>query len=291
MIIDPKELPLPKLQGYLQGAVSPRPIALASTIDEAGEVNLSPFSFFNLFSTNPPIVIFSPSRRVRNNTTKHTYENVKVVPEVVINIVSYDMVQQVSLASCEYPRGVNEFAKAGLTEVSSKMVRPPRVGESRVSLECKVNQVIELGTQGGAGNLIICEIVLMHIKEEVLDEHGRIDPQKMDSVARMGGDYYVRAKGENVFTVPKPNEKLGIGFDGLPAAVRNSAVLTGNDLGRLANIEQLPDPASIQLYISRHPESAAAASRGVDALHQLAQRLLNEGKLEEAWKTILGFGA
>ncbi len=289
MTIDPKELTLSKLQGYLQGAVAPRPIALASTIDLAGNVNLSPFSFFNLFSTAPPILVFSPSRRGRNNTTKNTLENVKVVPEVVINVVTYDMVQQVSLASCEYPHGVNEFVKAGFAEVSSSLVRPPRVGESPVSMECKVNHVIELGTQGGAGNLVICEIVLIHINDDVLDEDGRIDPQKMDAVARMGGDYYLRAKGENIFKVPKPNEKLGIGFDNIPHAVRNSSVLTGNDLGKLANIEKLPDLDSVRLFTSMHPELEAMASSGLESLHRLAQQLVNEDKLEDAWKTLLAF--
>lgn len=289
MTIDPKDLPLSKLQGYLQGAVAPRPIALASTMDEAGQVNLSPFSFFNLFSINPPIVIFSPSRRGRNNTTKHTFENVKALPEVVINIVNYDLVQQVSLASCDYPSGVNEFVKAGLTEVPSNVVKPPRVGESPISMECKVNKIIELGSEGGAGNLVICEVMLIHIKDEVLDDDGRIDPQKVDAVARLGGDYYVRAKGENIFTVPKPNEKLGIGFDNLPASVRNSTVLTGNDLGKLANIEKLPDRASIRMFTSLHPELEAVAASGPGSLHQLAQQLLNEGKLEDAWKTLLAF--
>lgn len=287
--VDPKELTLAKLQGYLQGAVAPRPIAFASTIDKAGNVNLSPFSFFNAFSIAPPILIFSPSRRGRNNTTKHTFDNVKAVPEVVINIVNYDMVQQVSLASCEYPYGVNEFVKAGLTEVPSTMIRPPRVAESPVSMECKVNQIIELGTQGGAGNLVICEVLLIHIKEEVLDGNGRIDPRKMDAVARMGGDYYLRAQSENIFTVPKPNEKLGIGFDKIPAAIRSSSVLSGNDLGRLANIERLPDMSSAVSYAKEEKELVMTMSKGRDAVHQLAQKFLREGKLEEAWKTLLAF--
>ena len=196
MTIDPKELTIPRLHSYLQGAVVPRPIALASTVDAAGNVNLSPFSFFNVFSTNPPILVFSPSRRGRDNTTKHTYENVKVVPEVVIHIVTYAMVEQVSLASCEYPRGVNEFIKAGLTAVPSDRVKPPRVAESPVAFECKVNQVIELGSAGAAGNLVICEVLRMHIRESVLDAEGRIDPFKLDAVARMGADYYLRAQGE-----------------------------------------------------------------------------------------------
>ncbi len=212
---------------YLQGAVVPRPIAFASTIDKGGHVNLSPFSFFNIFSSNPPVLVFSPSRRGRDNTVKHTYENIKEVPEVVINIVSYSMVEQASLTSCEFPKGVNEFVKAGFTEVKSEFIKPPRVGESPVSFECKVNQVIDLGTAGGAGSLVVCEVLLMHIKEEVLDEQARIDPFRLDAVARMGGDYYVRANGEAVFTVPKPSQNIGIGFDQLPEKIRKSTVLTG----------------------------------------------------------------
>ena len=287
LTIDPKEISVPKMHSYLLGAVVPRPIAFASTIDKKGNVNLSPFSFFNCFSATPPILVFSPSRKGRDNTTKHTYENVKEVPEVVISIVSYSMVQQTSLASCEYPKDVNEFVKAGFTEIPSTRIKPPRVGESAVSFECKVNQIIELGTQGGAGNLVICEILLMHIKEEVLDESGRIDPRKLDAVARMGGDYYLRVQGDSIFTVPKPNKKLGIGFDNLPEKIRNSPVLTGNDLGKLANIEWLPSQWEIAAF-KKTPEVVDAESKGEKALHTLAQQYLGNGKVEDAWKVLLG---
>ncbi len=274
------------MHSYLLGAVIPRPIAFASTMDNDGHVNLSPFSFFNCFSTNPPILVFSPSRRGRDNTTKHTFENVKSVPEVVINLVNYNMVQQASLTSCEYPKNVNEFVKAGLTEVASTQIRPPRVGESPVSMECKVNQVIELGHNGGAGSLVICEVLLMHIKDEILDEHGRIDPRKMDAVARMGGDYYLRAQGENIFTVPKPNEKLGIGFDQIPSEIRNSSILTGNDLGKLANVEHLPGQQDVE-EMGKSREFHTARSQGATEVHILAQKYLMEGKVEEAWKVLL----
>ena len=287
LTIDPKEISVPKMHSYLLGAVVPRPIAFASTIDKKGNVNLSPFSFFNCFSATPPILVFSPSLKGRDNTTKHTYENVKEVPEVVISIVSYSMVQQTSLASCEYPKDVNEFVKAGFTEIPSTRIKPPRVGESAVSFECKVNQIIELGTQGGAGNLVICEILLMHIKEEVLDESGRIDPRKLDAVARMGGDYYLRVQGDSIFTVPKPNKKLGIGFDNLPEKIRNSPVLTGNDLGKLANIEWLPGQTEIAAF-KKTQEVVDAESKGEKALHTLAQQYLGNGKVEDAWKVLLG---
>jgi flavin reductase (DIM6/NTAB) family NADH-FMN oxidoreductase RutF len=286
MIINPKELSVPKLQSYLQGAVSPRPIALASTLDKDGNVNLSPFSFFNLFSMNPPILIFSPSRRVRDNSTKHTLQNVNEVPEVVINIVSYNMVEQVSLASCDFPKGTNEFIKAGLTEIASTRVKPPRVAESPVSFECKVNQVIPLGQEGGAGTLVICEVVLMHISDEVLSADGFIDPNKLDAVARMGQDYYCRASGENVFAVPKPNTKVGIGIDQIPTHIRNSAVLTGNDLGRLGNIEKLPTESEINV-VQLEKAWKDASKIGIDELHRLAKKYLSEGKIEEAWKVLL----
>ena len=240
-------------------------------------VNLSPFSFFNLFSTNPPVLIFSPSRRVRDNTVKHTLENVKEVAEVVINIVSYSMVDQASLASCEYPQGVNEFVKAGFTELPSVKVKPPRVAESPASFECKVNQIIPLGNEGGAGNLIICEILLAHFSESILDASGVIDPQKLDAVARMGGDFYCRAHGESIFKVAKPNTKLGIGFDQLPERIRKSKILSGNDLAKLANIEKLP--------LAENPVNATNLDE--DALHHFAKKLLAEGKVEEAWAILL----
>ena len=270
MIIDPKEIPIPKMHSYLLGAVAPRPIAFASTIDKAGNINLSPFSFFNVFSANPPIMIFSPSRRGKNNTTKHTYENVLEVPEVVINIVNYALVQQASLSSTEYDKGVNEFVKAGLTPVVSDRVKPPRVGESPVSFECKVNQVIPLGDQGGAGNLVICEVLLMHVKEEVLDEEGKIDQSKLGAVARMGGDHYCRAHGNAIFTVPKPLTTIGIGVDEIPEVIRESNILTGNDLGMLGNVERLP---------LKEPGHEQPKFSGVEEAHQNAHQLLSENKV------------
>ena len=240
--IDPKAVSTAALHGYMLGAVTPRPIAFASTIDAAGNVNLSPFSFFNVFSVNPPIMIFSPARRGRDNTTKHTYENVLQVKEVVINIVNYDIVQQMSLSSTEYGKGVNEFEKAGLTPLASQTIKPPRVAESPVQFECRVNEVISLGTEGGAGNLVICEVLKMHINEAVLDADGKIDPVKLDAVSRMGGNWYGRAK-QGMFEVPKPLSTLGVGFDQLPEAIRTSKLLTGNDLAMLANVEVLPKGA------------------------------------------------
>jgi flavin reductase (DIM6/NTAB) family NADH-FMN oxidoreductase RutF len=286
MVISPKEIPVAKLQSYLQASVSPRPIAFVSSIDREGKINLSPFSFFNIFSMNPPILIFSPSRRVRDNTTKHTLQNVQDVPEVTINIVNYKMVQQTSLASCDFPKGVNEFVKAGFTEVSSSIVKPPRVGESYVSFECKVNQVTPLGSEGGAGNLVICEVLLIHINDQVLNEAGTIDPYKMDSVARMGNDYYCRASGDAVFTVPKPNEKIGIGMDALPVHIRHSKILTGNELGMLANIERLPDADSIDAF-KKESMFTELTGLSTEQKHLLAQQFLKEGNLDGAWKTLL----
>lgn len=273
MIIDPKEISVGKMHSYLLGAVAPRPIAFASTIDRKGNINLSPFSFFNCFGANPPILIFSPARRGRDNTTKHTYENVLEVPEVVINIVNYNMVQQMSLASTEYAKGINEFIKSGLTPVASAQVKPPRVGEAPVSFECKVLQVIPTGTEGAAGNLIICEIVLAHIKDEILDAEGKIDPFKIDAVARMGGDWYCRANGESLFKIPKPLDKIGIGIDQLPEAIRKSKVLTGNDLAMLANVESLP--------------SAPAGFSTDEMVHKQTQRLLQSNQVEQAWSLLI----
>lgn len=271
------------MHSYLLGAVAPRPIAFASTIDKEGNVNLSPFSFFNCFGANPPILIFSPARRGRDNTTKHSYENVLEVPEVVINIVNYSMVQQASLASTEYPKGVNEFVKSGFTQVPSTMVKPPRVGESPVAFECKVLQVIKTGEQGAAGNLVICEILLVHIKDEVLDTEGKIDPFKLDAVARMGGDWYCRANGDSLFKVPKPLDKIAIGIDQLPEQIRNSKILTGNDLGMLANVESIPMITKSNLT----KEMTDAIAQGESATHQLAHNYLLEGKVEDAWKILL----
>jgi flavin reductase (DIM6/NTAB) family NADH-FMN oxidoreductase RutF len=271
--IDPKAVTTGELHGYMLGAVTPRPIAFASTIDANGNVNLSPFSFFNVFSANPPIMIFSPARRGRDNTTKHTYENVLQVKEVVINIVNYDIVQQMSLSSTEYAQGVNEFEKAGLTPLTSETVQPPRVAESPVQFECKVNEVISLGTEGGAGNLVICEVLKMHIDEAILDAEGKIDPVKLDAVSRMGGNWYGRAK-EGMFEVPKPLSTLGIGFDQLPRTISTSKFLTGNDLAMLANVEVLPEGASA---IAKVLEDVAIA----------AQKHLVLGDTQGAWETLL----
>ncbi len=281
LIIDPKIHPVTAVHGYLLGAVTPRPIAFASTVDREGKVNLSPFSFFNCFGANPPILVFSPARRGRNNTTKHTYENLLEVPEVVISVVNYSMVQQVSLASTEYPKGVNEFLKAGFTEVASQLVKPPRVGESPVSMECKVLQIIPTGDKGGAGNLVICEVILMHISEDILDENKRIVPQKLDAVARLGADWYCRVQGDVIFKVPKPFDKLGIGIDQLPGSIRNSKVLTGNDLGLLANVERLPGKEEIDRFMAQ-AEISEVMIKDEKTVHQLAQNLVREGKISEA---------
>lgn len=235
------QLSTQEIQQYLQYAIAPRPICFASTIDLEGNVNLSPFSFFNLFSMNPPVCIFSPSRRVRDNTTKHTLENIKMVPECVINIVNYEMVQQISLASCDYPKGTNEFIKAGFTPLDSELVKPPRVAEAPIQLECIVQEVITLGENAGAGNLILALIKKIHIREEVLDAHKNIDQVKLDLVARLGGDWYARITEENLFKVEKPNTKLGIGFDQLPVGIIASELLSNNEKGQLANYNILPE--------------------------------------------------
>ena len=248
LTIDPKEISAGKLHRYLLGAIGPRPIAFASTIDAQGRPNLSPFSFFNVFGSNPPTLIFSPARRGRDNTVKHTYNNVKAVDEVVINIVNYDIVQQMSLSSTEYAEGINEFEKAGFSMLKSELVRPFRVAESPVQFECKVKQVIETGQEGGAGNLVICEVLKMHINKHILDEDGFIDQHKIDLVARMGGNWYTRAN-PGMFEVPKPLSSLGIGVDAIPAEIRESKILTGNDLGKLGNVEALPQKKQIESYV------------------------------------------
>lgn len=292
MTIDPKEIPVQQLHGHLLSAVAPRPIAFASTVDKDGNVNLSPFSFFNVFSANPPVMIFSPARRGRDNTTKHTLENVKEHAEVVVNVVSYDMVQQMSLSSTEYGKGVNEFVKAGFTEEKSERVKPPRVKEAPVSFECKVIEVKSLGEQGGAGQLVICEVLLIHIADRVLDEHGKIDPNKIDLVARMGGNWYARAKGDAIFEVTKPLTTMGIGVDQIPDNIRTSTVLTGNHLGQLGNVEQLPTEEEVQSF-SSEPEVRAILDSFDDEeniqleLHKLAADLLNEGEVETAWKVLM----
>jgi flavin reductase (DIM6/NTAB) family NADH-FMN oxidoreductase RutF len=286
--LDPKDLKTPQVHSYLLGAIGPRPIAFASTINSKGEPNLAPFSFFNVFSAAPPILIFSPARSGRTNTTKNTYDNVKEVPEVVINIVNYPMVQQMSLASSEYPKGVNEFLKAGFTMEASEKVKPFRVLESPAQFECKVNEVIELGETGGAGNLIICEVLKMHFREEYLNEKGVIDQQKIDLVARMGGNWYCRAHGEALFEIEKPLTTLGIGVDSLPAPIRNSHVLTGNQLGILGNVEQMPQTESRRL-IAEHPAVVKAIGESEKSVHQLIANWLNENKVNEAWALIMNY--
>lgn len=290
MVIHLKDIKPADAQNYLQHAIAPRPICFASTIDAAGSVNLSPFSFFNLFSSNPPVVIFSPARRVRDNTTKHSLQNVLEVPEVVINIVDYDMVQQTSLASCEYPKGTNEFIKAGFTPEKATIVTPPMVKESKVKLECKVLEIKQLGTEGGAGNLVICEVLCMHIDESILDEQGKIDQTKLHHVARLGGDWYAKIDETNLFKVAKPNTELGIGVDALPATILHSNILTGNNLGQLANVNEMPfiDPSfsddklkNIIQYFSINPDEMDAE------LHRYAKELLDAGKVQEAWQVLL----
>ncbi|WP_029288830.1 flavin reductase family protein [Pedobacter sp. R20-19] len=288
-----EDLSAVQLQDYLQYAIAPRPICFASTIDHDGNINLSPFSFFNMFSTKPPICVFSPARRVRDNTTKHTLENVLQVKECVINIVNYDMVQQMSLTSTEYAKGINEFEKAGFTMLKSDLVKPPRVAEAPVQFECVVNQVIPLGDQHGAGNLILAEIKLIHINENILNGDGKIDQHKIDLVARLGGDWYCRVTEDNLFKVAKPLAKLGIGVDALPKSVRLSKVLTGNDLGMLGNVEHLPGDDDVDL-IALKPEvkevldaTIGDATNRERELHELAKSLLKQGNIEFALKVVL----
>jgi flavin reductase (DIM6/NTAB) family NADH-FMN oxidoreductase RutF len=282
-----------QLQNYMQYAIAPRPICFATTIDLEGNINLSPFSFFNMFSTNPPLCIFSPARRVRDNTTKHTLENILEVKECVINIVNYPMVQQMSLASTEYPKGINEFEKSGFTMMPSVLVKPPRVAEAPVQMECVIREVIHLGENPGAGNLILAEVKLIHIKEEILDEDGKIDQAKIDLVARLGGDWYCRVTPENLFKVAKPLTTLGIGVDALPIAVRNSKVLTGNDLGMLGNIEHLPDADEVDA-IQNNPEVKEIFDSTIGdmnnrerELHELAREWLSKGNINDALKVVL----
>jgi flavin reductase (DIM6/NTAB) family NADH-FMN oxidoreductase RutF len=290
MILKLAEFAPSEKQYYLQHVIAPRPICFASTIDIACNVNLSPFSFFNLFSTQPPVVIFSPSRRLRNNTTKHTLQNILEVPEVVINMVTYDMVQQTSLASCEYPKGMDEFIKAGFTKAPATFVKPPLVAESKVNLECKVLEVKSLGEEGGAGQLVFCEVLCLHIADELLDTANKIDQRKLDLVARLGGDWYCKVTPENLFQVVKPNTKLGIGIDALPQSIRNSAILTGNQLGQLANVPEVPvvDVAfeddhlkNIVQYFSINPTDMEVE------LHRYAAQLLSAGNVAAAWQVLL----
>jgi flavin reductase (DIM6/NTAB) family NADH-FMN oxidoreductase RutF len=290
MILDLKNLKPAEKQYYLQHVIAPRPICFASTIDKDGNVNLSPFSFFNLFSSNPPIVIFSPARRVRDNTTKHTLQNVLEVPEVVIHIVTFDMVQQTSLASCEYPKDVNEFIKAGFTEEPATLVKPPMVKESKVKMECKVIEVKPLGTEGGAGNLVICEVLRMHIDDSLLTDDKKMDQRKIQHVARLGGDWYCRVDESNLFIVPKPNTELGVGVDALPPNIRTSTILTGNDLGMLANVKELPtvDPSFDDAHLKQIIQYYYISPYEMEIeLHRYARHLLENGKVKEAWQVLL----
>lgn len=292
--IGPKDLPLAEFHNTLLTAIAPRPICFASTMDKDGNPNLSPFSFFNIFGSNPTRFIFSPARRVRDNTTKHTLQNVIETGEVVINVVNYSMVQQMSLASCEYPKGVDEFTKAGFTPIASEKVKPFRVKESPVHIECKVVDIIETGAEGGAGNLIIAEMLLMHISPDVLTADGKIDQHKIDLVGRLGSDWYVRASGHALFEVPKPARNLGIGVDALPEKIRFSKVLTGNDLGMLGNVEQLPDLDSVAIYKHMNKDLNKLHQTHTDdkfklelLLHKMAQQLLENNKIQDAWKVLL----
>lgn len=292
--INPKNIEIPKLHRYLLGAVGPRPIAFASTIDKDGVSNLAPFSFFNAFSANPPILVFSPARSGRTNTTKDTYNNVKILPEVVINVVNFELVHQMSLASSPYPSSVDEFVKSGLTPVASECVQPFRIKESPVQFECKVNEVIELGDQGGAGNLIICEVLRIHIDEAILDEHQMIDQHKIDLVSRMGGNWYCRANENSMFEIPKPITSCGIGYDELPEDIKNSDVLTANNLGQLAGIESIPNETDVneyklielsELFLSLEEDATQLEIE----IHKRAKLLLEKNHLEEAWLTLLSF--
>ena len=291
--INPKDIPISKLHQYLLGAVGPRPIALASTIDKDGNSNLSPFSFFNVFSANPPIAIFSPARRVRNNTTKHTLDNILENNEVVINVVSYDIVQQTSLSSTEYDCGVDEFIKSGLTPINSNLIKPYRVKESPVQMECTVNDVISLGEQGGAGNLVICEIKMLHINENILNDAGAIDPNKIDLVGRMGGNWYCRSSKDALFEVEKPLRNLGIGVDNIPSEIRNSHILSGNDLGMLGNVESIPSLDEVEKYMKENfsteqiQDFSIRNKEALQELHSYAKELLSKNLIIEAWKILL----
>lgn len=285
--INPGEIPTAKLHSYLLGSVGPRPIAFASTVDREGRPNLSPFSFFNVFSAHPPIMIFSPARRVRNNTIKHTLENVLDTSEVVINIVNFKMVQQMSLASTEYQKGENEFIKSGLTMLKSDLVAPYRVAESPVQFECKVKKVEALGEEGGAGNLIFSEVLKIHIDQDILDKDGNIDQHKIDQVARMGGNWYTRAH-LGMFEVPKPISALGVGVDQIPDSIRFSKILTGNDLGMLGNIENIPSDEAVRTFLNENMQvRSVLSSNDLDQIHKKAQEYLAEKDIESAWKVLL----
>ena len=299
MIFSMNELKTVEKQYYMQHIIAPRPICFASTIDKEGNVNLSPFSFFNMFSSNPPVVIFSPARRVRDNTTKHSLENVLEVPEVVINMVTHDMVQQTSLASCEFPKGINEFTKAGFTMEKATLVSPPMVKESKAKLECRVLEIKSLGEQGGAGQLVICEVLAMHIDDDLFvqlpegGEMGKLDQRKINHVARLGGDWYCQVNEQNLFMVEKPNRELGIGIDALPAHIRNSYILTGNHLGQLANVHDLPvidatfNDDHLKQIIQYYSINPGEMEREI---HCYAAKLLQDGKVYEAWQVLLSSG-
>lgn len=292
MIIDPSKSTVPHVHRILQGAVAPRPIAFASTVDESGNPNLSPFSFFNVFGANPPTLVFSPSRRGRDNTTKHTLDNLREVPEVVINMVNFAIVQQMSLASTEYPKGVNEFVKSGLTAIESERIKPFRVKEAPVQFECKVLDIIETGDKGGAGNLVICDVVLIHVDDDILDEKGSIDPNKIDLVGRHGGDYYCRASGDSLFVVEKPLQKLGIGIDRLPEKIRFSHYLSGNDLGKLGNLELLPgeeeiEKFSMEYYLGKTLNQRQDSEERQRVVTNVAKNLLEENHVQEALMVLL----
>lgn len=290
MLIDFSTISTAEKQQWLNHAIAPRPICFASTVDREGNINLSPFSFFNLFSSQPPIVIFSPARRVRDNTTKHTLENVKEVPECIINIVDYAMVQQTSLSSCEFPKGVDEFIKAGFTKEKATLVKPPMVKEAKIKLECRVNEVKSLGEEGGAGQLVIAEVLCMHVDDSILGEDRRIDQTKLELVARLGGDWYCKVDKSNLFKVPKPNTKLGIGIDSLPEGIRKSTILTGNHLGMLGNVHELPEinPAFEDVRLKNIIQYYAINPAEMEQeLHRYAAALLNEGRVNEAWQILL----
>ncbi|MGB0870684.1 MAG: flavin reductase family protein [Flavobacteriales bacterium] len=287
--LDPKNISTKELHGLLLGGIGPRPIALASTMDKEGNPNLSPFSFFNIFSANPPILIFSPARRVRDNTIKHTLENVMEHPEVVVNIVNHSIVEQMSLSSTEYGKGINEFSKSGLTPVESETIRPFRVQESPMQLECKVLEVKQLGNEGGAGNLVICEVIKVHFDENILDEDGKVSPFKIDLVGRMGGDWYVRANDDALFEVEKPLSTIGIGFDQLPEGIKTSNYLTGNELAKLANFESIPNLTEVEKWM-KEEEIIALLNQKEDktnAIHDKAKELLADNYVLEAWLTLL----
>ncbi len=292
MKIIPGEVKTGRLHGLMLGAIAPRPIAFVSTINREGTVNLSPFSFFNAFGSNPATIAFSPARRVRDNTTKHTLENARATSEAVVNVVTADIVQQASLSSCEYPEDVDEFIKAGLTPMASERVKPPRVNESPIQMECAVRDVIETGPEGGAANIVICEILVMHVDDKVLDEDQRIDPNKLKLVGRMGGDFYCRAFGESLFTVAKPSRHLGIGFDSLPESVRHSEVLSGNDLAMLAGLDRLPEANDIKAYLDRpEVQKVLEVLKTGDtrlALHLAAKKLIMSKRPDEALLLLLG---